>query len=121
VSGWQVAGDLALSDDKTSLRIVSGSALAEQQIRNGLQTWRGIWRYDPAEGLPMLEELAAKNPDLRVITQIFQEFLLSRGGVVSVESVNCLLDATARNLRVEFSLTCDDGSTLTDSLAVEVA
>lgn len=119
--GWQVPGDLALTDDGTSFRIVGGAALAEQEIRNGLEIWKGSWRYDPTIGLPMLDEMAAKNPDLRVITQLFREFLLSCGGVVSVESVNCVLDSAARQLAVAFSATCDDGSTLADNLAIDLA
>ncbi len=125
--GFQIPGDLALSADKTQFLVVSGAALADMQIRRGLEVWKGSWVYDPAKGLPMLQELAAKNPDLRVVSQIFREFFLSCGGVQSVESVSCELISTPdangnpeRALQVSFSITAEDGETLTESLAVEL-
>jgi hypothetical protein len=118
--GWQVAGDLALSADGTTFTFVSGAEFAAQEIRNGVQVWRESWRYDPTQGLPMLEEISVVGPDVRVMTQIFRDFLQSCEAVLSVQSVNCTFDRQARHLRVDFALTAIDGSPLVDSLTLEL-
>jgi len=116
VSGFQVAGDLALSSDKTQLLLVRGAQMALQQIRLGAQIWQGTVKSDPDAGLPMLGTILVKGPDLRVITQIFRTFLLDTAGMVSVDELNVSLDRTARQLSVTFKVTCEDGENATDTI-----
>lgn len=117
---FQVAGDLALSPDETQLLIVGGARMVEQQIRTASQIWRRYYRYDLGVGLPMLEAVLVKNADLRVVTQVFREWLATISGVVSVESVQCSLDSELRLLTVDFAVKCEDGSDLASAVTFEV-
>lgn len=120
MTGFQVAGDLALSADETQLLIVGGSRMVDQQIRTASQIWRGYYRYDVGVGLPMLQSVLVKNADIRVVTQVFREWLATISGVVSVESVQCTLDSELRLLTVEFAVKCEDGSDLASVVTFEV-
>lgn len=121
MTGFQVAGDLALSADGTELLMTSGSKMVEQQIRTGSQIWKGYYRYDETVGLPMLESVLVKGADPRVVTQVFREWLAGISGVTEVTSCVCALDRVARQLTVTFAVKCADGSTLGDEIAFEVS
>lgn len=120
MTGFQVAGDLALSDDETELLIVGGAKMVEQQIRTGSQIWRGYYRYDATVGLPMLESVLVKGADLRVVTQVFREWLAGISGVTAVTECVVALDRVLRALTVTFAVTCEDGSSLADEITFEV-
>lgn len=117
MTGFQVEGDLALSEDETELLLVSGPKAVEQQIRTGATNWKGYLPYDPDQGLPMTTDILGKRRDLNVITQIFREWLAGIPGVVSVESCSCSFSPAARALVVLFALTCENG----EALASEVS
>lgn len=116
MTGFQVAGDLALSADERELVLVTGAAMALQQIRAGAEIWAGSLSWDPFAGLPMLQSILVKSPDLRLITQVFRQFLLDSAGVVTVDSLNVSLDRPARALSVSFRCTCEDGDVASDNL-----
>lgn len=120
MSGFDVAGDLELSTDETQLILIAGARMVEQQIRVGSKIWQGYYRYDGSAGLPMLESVLIKGADLRVVTQVFREWLAGISGVTRVNSCVCTLDREARQLTVRFSVSCEDGSTLADEISFEV-
>ena len=120
MTGFQLPGDIALTDDDRHLVLTSGANLAAQQIRNGAQIFQGYWTYDDSEGVPYVESVLVKNPDLRVVQQVFREFLAECGGVSSVDSISATLDRVSRKLSVSFRVTCDDGSALADVLVLAV-
>jgi hypothetical protein len=119
--GFQVAGDLALSADGRELVLVVGAQMALQQIRAGAEIWQGQLSWDPDAGLPMLQQILVKGPDLRVITQVFRNFLLDTSGVVSVDELSVSLDRATRALRVDFKVTCEDGAQASDLLTFALA
>ena len=121
MTGFQVAGDLALSADERELVLVTGAALALQQIRAGAEIWSGSLSWDPFAGLPMLQSILVKSPDLRLITQVFRQFLLDTAGVVTVDSLNVSLDRPTRTLSVTFAVTCEDGEVASDNLQFALA
>ena len=115
-----VIGDLQLSDDGREVVLTRGAAMAQQQIRTGAQIWTGTIEWDPDAGLPMLGTILVKGPDLRVITQIFRSFLLSRSGVVSVDELSVELDRAERKLRVRFRITAEDGESASDEVSFAI-
>jgi hypothetical protein len=119
--GRQVPGDLALSADGRELLIVSGAELALQQIKAGAEIWQGSLSWDPFEGLPMLQSILVKGPDFRLITQVFRQFLLDTGAVVTVDELLVALDRPTRTLTVTFRCTCEDGQGVADELAFALA
>lgn len=118
--GFQVSGDLALTDDGRELVLVRGAQMALQQIRAGAEIWQGTVAWDPSAGLPMLQAILVKGPDLRVLTGVFRAFLQQTAGVVSVDRLNLSFDRTARALRVDFSCTCEDGEDAADTLSFAI-
>jgi hypothetical protein len=118
--GFQVFGDLALTDDGRELVLVRGAEMALAQIRAGAEIWQGTVQWDPNAGLPMLQQILVKGPDLRVITQIFRSFLLRTAGVVSVDRLVCRFDRPARALSVDFACTCEDGAEAADVLTFAI-
>ncbi len=119
--GFSVRGDLALSEDGTELLLTSGQQMALQQIRAGSEIWTNSLRWDPDAGLPMLGTILVKGPDLRVIQQIFRDFLLETSGVTAVLELSAELDRSARSLTIRFRVQCDDGTTASDELSFTFA
>ncbi len=121
MTGFQVAGDLALSADERELLIVTGAEMSLQQIKAGAEIWAGSLAWDPFAGLPMLQSILVKGPDLRLITQVFRQFLLDSAGVVTVDQLNVSPDRAARELTVPFTVTCEDGEGASDELRFALA
>lgn len=119
--GFAVAGDLALSADGTELMLTSGAQMAIQQIKAGAEIWQGTLAWDPDAGLPALSQILVKGPDLRVVQQIFRDFLLDTAGVTAVTELSVDLDRAARRLTVRFRVTCEDGSDAADSISFTFA
>lgn len=119
--GFAIAGDLRLSDDGRELVLVSGAEMALQQIKAGAEIWQGTLAWDPEAGLPMLGQILVKGPDLRVIQQIFRDFLLDTAGVTAVTELSVDLDRAARHLTARFRVPCEDGSDASDEIAFTFA
>lgn len=119
--GFNVRGDLALSADGSELLLTSGIAMCVQQIRAGAEIWTGSLAWDPEAGLPMLGSVLVKGPDLRVIQQIFRNFLLETAGVSSVDELSCELDRANRKLTVRFRITAEDGASASDEVSFAFA
>jgi hypothetical protein len=119
--GFNVRGDLALSADGTELLLTSGAQMAAQQIKAGAEIWTGTLQWDPEAGLPALSQILVKGPDLRVVQQIFRDFLLETAGVSSVDELSVDLDRAARHLTVRFKVTCEDGSSASDEISFTFA
>lgn len=120
MTGFQVEGDLALSEDETEMVLVAGARAVEQQIRTGSTNWLGFLPYDPDQGLPMTERILGKNRDLRNVEQAFREWFAAIPGVVSVDSVAVALDRSTRLLSVLFAVTCENGDALASELSFAV-
>jgi hypothetical protein len=116
-----ILGDLQLSDDGREIVLTRGAAMALQQIRAGAQVWTGTIAWDPDAGLPMLGTILVKGPDLRVITQIFRQFLAATSGVVSVDECTVQLERATRRLTVRFRVTCEDGESAADEVSFAIA
>lgn len=93
-------GELLLIDDKE--RIV-------QQAKIRLLIWHGEWFLDARKGVPYMERVLVKKPNLKHIRQLFMEQLASIDGVKRVTKLNLNLNAQARILTVIFELDTDYG------------
>jgi hypothetical protein len=120
MSGFDVAGDLQLSEDETELLLVGGARLVEQQIRTGALNWKGYLPYDPDQGLPMTTDILGKGRDLSVVTQIFREWLAAIPGVTSVASCTVKFDPNARAISVLFAVECESGESLSSEVTFAV-
>jgi hypothetical protein len=102
-------GDLDLTGHRMSL--VTGEAAMEQQLKIRFRFVDGTWFLNEAEGLPYLEDILIKSPDLLLVESIFREAIESTPGITTVNTINVTVDAT-RKLTLTFSATMDTGEVL---------
>jgi len=102
-------GDLDITGHRVSL--ITGEAAIEQQVRIRLRFLVGSWYLDEAQGLPYLEDILIKNPDLLLVQSLFREAIESTPQISAVNDINVTL-GEARKLTVTFSATMDTGAAL---------
>ena len=86
-----------------------------QRIKCKLQTLQGEWYQNSDMGVPYLDAVFVKNPDLKVIRALLVSAISSVPGVTQITNLTLSL-GTDRTLTVTFTVTCSDGSTATGSL-----
>lgn len=118
---FNVPGDVGLNDDESDLVLVQGVQAIVQQIRVGLQVFRGRWKYDRNAGVPFIEAILVNNPDMRVVRAIFWTYLMSVDGVSSIEALDLRLDRAERILYVDFRLKTEAGEIAEDSVGLSFA
>jgi len=111
-----MAIDFALDAQKHDLIFKAGDFLAidnaervAQQIKIQLLTFLGEWFLDTTHGVPYLEYVLVKNPNIELIRQIFREQILSVDDVKSVESIDVDYDAQTRVMKLEYEATTEYG------------
>ena len=102
--------DLALNVDNwdlvfhnNDLMIIDNAERIGQQIKITLQFWLDEWFLDTTKGIPYLQYICVKNPNLQHIRQIFRNAILSVDGVDSVTQLNLNVNAKERILSVEYT------------------
>ena len=111
-----MAIDFALDAKEHDLIFKAGDFLAidnaervAQQIKIQLLTFLGEWFLDTTHGVPYLEYVLVKNPNIELIRQIFREQILSVDDVKSVESIDVDYDAQTRVMKLEYGATTEYG------------
>lgn len=111
-----MADDLAMNINSNDLVIRDGDIFlidnaerVAQQILITLRFWYGEWFLNTTEGVPYLEYILVKNPNLTHARQILTEAIESVPGVVSLDSMDIDFDRQGRTLAVEYSATTDFG------------
>lgn len=104
-----MAYDLALDVKEWDLLTVDNDLLlidnAEriaQQICITLKFWLSEWFLNKNDGVPYLERIMVKNPNMSHIRQILREKIMSVDGVDSVSALNLSLDEENRTLSVTY-------------------
>ena len=99
--------DLILKDG--DLMLIDNAERVAQQILITLRFWYGEWFLNTTEGVPYLEYILVKNPNLAHVRQILTEAIESVPGVVSLDSMDFEYDRQGRTLAVDYSATTDFG------------
>lgn len=101
--------DLALDAKKHDLIIVDGDFIVidnaervAQQIKIQLLTWLGEWFLDTTHGVPYLDYILVKNPNLELIASIFREQIMKVDDVDYVNSLEIDYDAQTRTMTVDY-------------------
>lgn len=101
--------DLALDAKKHDLIIVDGDFIVidnaervAQQIKIQLLTWLGEWFLDTTHGVPYLDYVLVKNPNLELIASIFREQIMKVDDVNYVNSLEIDYDAQTRTMTVDY-------------------
>ena len=108
--------DLALNVDSwdlvfhnNDLLLIDNAERIGQQIKITLQFWFAEWFLDNKLGIPYLERICVKNPNLQHIRQIFRQAILSVEGVESVTELTLSVNASQRILTVTYTANTSAG------------
>jgi hypothetical protein len=99
--------DLVLEDG--DLMLIDDAERVAQQIAISLRFWAGEWFLNTTDGVPYLEYILVKNPNLAHVQQVLTETIEGVTGVQAVTSMNVQFDRRGRTLAVDYSATTDYG------------
>lgn len=102
--------DVLIENDQ--MEIVDGDDAIVQHLRVRLQFFFSEWFLDTRLGVPYLERILIKNPDLVVVRNIIREVVLETPGIDNLSRFDLDVDASIRKLTVSFTAVKDDGETL---------
>lgn len=94
--------DLILND--RDLMVIDAAERVSQQIVIQLRFWYGEWFLDTSDGIPYLERVLVKNPNLNHIRQIFREAIQKVPDVRKVNYVDLDFDEKERALTVSYQV-----------------
>ena len=114
--GGGILYDLALNVDSwdlvfhnNDLMLIDNAERIGQQIKITLQFWFHEWFLDTTQGIPYLEHICVKNPNLQHIRQIFRNAIMSVDGVDSVTALTLSVNAKERILSVTYTANTSAG------------
>lgn len=94
-------GDIIMIDDR--MRIA-------QQVKIRLLRWRGEWFLNTRDGLPYIEHILVKNPNMLHVREMIKDELSQVEGVKRVAQLLLSIDSPNRVLSVQFVLDTDYGT-----------
>ena len=103
VDGW----DLVFHNN--DLMLIDNAERIGQQIKITLQFWYEEWFLNKTQGIPYLQYICIKNPNLQHIRQIFRQAILSVQGVDSVTELTLNVNAKERILEVTYTASTSAG------------
>ena len=116
IDGGVILYDLALNVDSwdlafynNDLTLIDNAERIGQQIKITLQYWYEEWFLDTTKGIPYLQHICIKNPNLQHIRQIFRNAILSVPGVDSVTELTLNVNAKERILAVTYTANTSAG------------
>ena len=92
-------GDLDLSTN--DMQLVTGSAEIAQHLRIRLKFFLGEWFLDTRLGVPYIQQILRKRPQLAVVQDILRRTVLSTPGIIEILSFSFELDSVTRRLTVD--------------------
>lgn len=109
---YDIALNIASNDlviKNNDLILIDNAERVAQQVLITLRFWLGEWFLDTREGVPYLEYILVKNPNMSHIKQILTEKIKSVDGVNSIVSLNFDFRRIRRELYVDFEVNTDYG------------
>lgn len=100
-------GDLVIEGGE--LQFVRGREAIAQHIGTRLRMFRGEWFLDRNLGVPYLDGVLDRIPDVSLVTPILRRVILGTPGVDSVERLEFSLDSETRTLTVLGEVVTTDG------------
>lgn len=108
--------DVALDAKKHDIVIKDGDILlidnaerVAQQVKIMLLTWLGEWFLDTTHGVPYLEYILVKSPDLQLIRSILLKKIESVDGVDDVSELELDYNRQERKLSVSYTASTSYG------------
>lgn len=106
-----LTGDLDTSSHNLVLvtDLVQCAAIA---LADRLALGLGEWFLDSRLGVPYLQVLGVKNPDLNAIRAMFRAIILATPTIVEVVELQTVFDKSKRTFSYGFRARCDTGATI---------
>lgn len=105
--------DLQLDDATHDLVFVNGALQLRvdvaQKIKIRLLFVRGEWFLDIEEGLPYLQQIFVKSPNLDLLRSVYRSEIMNTLGVLDVRTIELTYETTTRKLSVSWSADTDQG------------
>ena len=98
-----IYGDVVM--EKKDIKLVYGTDLLIQKIRQVLSTNRGEWWLNPKEGIPM-QKVLRKNPNLAMVRDYVRNAVSQVDP--SLQMTRCDIMTEGRMLRITFSVSSAD-------------
>ena len=99
--------DIVLQDG--DIMMIDNAERVAQQIQITLRFWLGEWFLNTTDGVPYLEYILVKQPNMAHIRQILTEQIQSVEGVKAVTNMELTFDRRERHLLVEYTADTDYG------------
>ena len=109
---YDIALNIASSDlviKNNDLILIDNAERVAQQVLITLRFWLGEWFLDTRQGVPYLEYVLVKNPNMNHIRQILAEKIQSVEGVNNIVSLDFDFRRITRELYVNFEIDTDYG------------
>lgn len=109
---YDIAEDINTSDivlQNGDIMMIDNAERVAQQVLITLRFWLGEWFLNTTEGVPYLEYILVKQPNMAHIRQILTEQIQSVEGVKAVTDMELTFDQRERNLLVEYTADTDYG------------
>jgi hypothetical protein len=91
------------------LQLVDNIGSTAQRLKVRLKFFLTEWFLDRRSGVPYLQEILEKSPDLQYVENIFKTVILTTPRVIQLTSFSLDYDNLTRRLIVTFSVLTDDG------------
>lgn len=109
---FDIAMDINTNDivlQNGDILMIDNAERCAQQIAITLRFWLGEWFLNTTEGVPYLEYILVKQPNMAHIRQVLTEQIQSVEGVKSVTDMELTFDQRERHLLVEYTADTDYG------------
>lgn len=109
---YDIALNIASNDlviKNNDLILIDNAERVAQQVLITLRFWLGEWFLDTRQGVPYLEYVLVKNPNMNHIRQILVEKIQSVEGVNNIVSLDFDFRRITRELYVNFEIDTDYG------------
>lgn len=109
---FDIAMDINTNDivlQNGDVLMIDNSERVAQQIQITLRFWLGEWFLNTTDGVPYLEYILVKQPNMAHIRQIITEQIQSVEGVKAVTDMELTFDQRERSLLVEYTADTDYG------------
>jgi hypothetical protein len=110
--------DLLVTNSDLSITTDDNSVVQSLKIR--LQFILNEWFLDVTAGLPYPTVIFEKGTNISTIYSLYRKEIIETLGVKELVSLNLTPDNDNKSLRVDFSVTQDSGSTLSEQIILEV-
>lgn len=100
-------GDIALKDN--DILLIDNAERVAQQVLITLREWRGEWFLKTADGVPYLEYILVKNPNIAHVRQVLTEAIEGVEGVKKCTELYLQFNRVLRTLSVSYEIETDYG------------